>query len=278
MNENYFVYMHISPSGKKYIGITQDYLKRWRNGLGYYRNEYFYNAIKKYGWDNFEHIILAENLSLNEAELMEINLISEHKTTDRNFGYNHAEGGKVNRGYKLSNETRKKLSESHIGIHYIRKPLSKEHNAKLQDGRKRYYEKNKFISPMKGKEHSEETKKKMSNSQKGKHSGEDNYWYGKHFSEEHKNNISKALSGRTLSEEHKQHLSEFKKGKPPTRTSHIIQYSLNNDFIQKFDSIVKAEKITGISRHSISHAVRGHTKNNISNGFIWKYDLDIEEV
>lgn len=272
-NEKYYVYMHISPNGKRYIGITQNYLKRWNNGLGYYRNKYFYNAIQKYGWDNFEHIILFENLAKEEAEQKEIELIAHYKSNQNEYGYNHAQGGSVNSGYKLSNETKLKLSNSHKGIHYKRRPISKEHNEKLQEGRKKYYEKNKFISPMKGKKHSEETKEKMSKSHKNRNI---DYWYGKSFTEEHKNKISKSLSGRTLSEEHKKHLSESKKNKPPTRTSKIIQYSLNNDFICKFESIVKAEEITGISRNAISHAVRGHTKGNISNGFIWRYESDSE--
>ena len=60
----YIVYMHISPSGKKYIGITkQNPKRRWNSGNGYKNNDYFTKAIKKYGWNNFLHIILAENLT-----------------------------------------------------------------------------------------------------------------------------------------------------------------------------------------------------------------------
>lgn len=56
----YTVYMHVSPSGKRYIGITsQKVEKRWANGKGYKTQQYFYRAIKKYGWNNFQHIIVA---------------------------------------------------------------------------------------------------------------------------------------------------------------------------------------------------------------------------
>lgn len=277
MGEKYFVYMHVSPNGKKYVGITQNYLKRWRNGLGYWQNKYFYNAIKKYGWNNFEHIIVAENLTLQDAEKMEIALISKYKTNNKEFGYNHAKGGKVNRGYKLSDETRRKLSENHIGISNVNKgkSMSEEQKEKISKSLK-----NKYIGEnhhMYGKHHDEETKSKISKSNRGKsrNAGKDNYWYGKHFSEEHKNKISKSLSGRTFSEEHKKHLKESLNGKSPTRTSCIIQCSLNGEFIQKFNSITEAEKITGISKYAISHAVRGNTKENISNGFIWRYASDI---
>lgn len=280
MDENYFVYMHISPNGKRYIGITQNYLKRWRNGLGYKKNSYFYSAIQKYGWDKFKHIIIAENLTLHDAEKMEVELIAEYKTNQKEFGYNHAEGGKVNRGYKLSQETRKKLSESHIGIPNSNKGklMSKKQKEKISQALKDKHsgENHHFY----GKHHSDETKYKISESNKGKSKnvGKNNCWFGKNLSEAHKNKISESLSGRTLSSQHKQHLSESLKGKPPTKTSRIVQYSLNNDFIQSFNSIVEAEEITGISRYAISHAVRGNTKANISNGFIWKYDSSIKSI
>ena len=63
MKNNYTVYMHISPSNKRYIGITSTKIEeRWRNGKGYKHNKHFTNAINKYGWDNFEHIIIAKDL------------------------------------------------------------------------------------------------------------------------------------------------------------------------------------------------------------------------
>lgn len=65
----YTVYLHTSPSRKRYVGITcQKPKHRWQNGLGYCYNEYFTNAIKKYGWDNIKHEILFENLTKEEAK------------------------------------------------------------------------------------------------------------------------------------------------------------------------------------------------------------------
>lgn len=80
---NYKVYIHISPSNKVYIGITkQNPVKRWRNGLGYKNNIYFYRSILKYGWNNFKHQILYDNLSLEDAKLKEIELICKYNSTD----------------------------------------------------------------------------------------------------------------------------------------------------------------------------------------------------
>ena len=58
-------------------------------------------------------------------------------------------------------------------------------------------------------DHSEETKKKMSETRKDKNNG----FYGKKHSEEWKRKHSEALKGKHLSEEHKKNLSEANKGK-----------------------------------------------------------------
>ena len=67
---NYTVYCHINKvNGKTYVGITSSAPElRWKNGEGYKNCRKFYNAILKYGWDNFYHIILRNKLSLSEAE------------------------------------------------------------------------------------------------------------------------------------------------------------------------------------------------------------------
>ena len=113
MNNNYTVYMHISPSGKKYVGITSGKPKhRWSNGKGYKNNGYFMRAIEKYGWDNFEHIIIAKGLSKDEAEWLEIELIRELDLRNSDKGYNYCKGGKVCKGEWIpTEEQRKKLSE-----------------------------------------------------------------------------------------------------------------------------------------------------------------------
>ena len=66
-NKKYFIYAHVNKFNKKaYIGITcQTKAKyRWGKDGNHYRAHIkFYNAIIKYGWENFEHIVLAENVS-----------------------------------------------------------------------------------------------------------------------------------------------------------------------------------------------------------------------
>lgn len=88
------VYMHVNKiNQKKYIGITsQKPEHRWQSGHGY-RSQYFARAIKKYGWENFDHFILCEGLEEDEAKQMEIQLIAEHKANEAEYGYNHSIGG-----------------------------------------------------------------------------------------------------------------------------------------------------------------------------------------
>lgn len=93
---NYIIYVHINKINQKiYIGQTRQSInRRFRhNGEGYQKCTRFYSAIQKYGWDNFEHIILFENLSLEEANEIEKYLIKKYDTTNPNFGYNINTGG-----------------------------------------------------------------------------------------------------------------------------------------------------------------------------------------
>lgn len=97
IKDNYCVYIHRNIiNNKAYIGITaygDDPNRRWQNGKGYIQQRLFWNAIQKYGWDNFEHIIWSKNLTENEAKAWEIRLIALFNTTNSNYGYNISPGG-----------------------------------------------------------------------------------------------------------------------------------------------------------------------------------------
>lgn len=100
------VYKHTNKiNGKCYIGITSQCTnKRWRNGKGY-KGQIFYNAIQKYGWDNFEHEILYTNLTEEEAKEKEIEYIKKYKTNNNKFGYNATLGGDGIKGYIHNEES-----------------------------------------------------------------------------------------------------------------------------------------------------------------------------
>lgn len=98
--DKYCVYVHIFPNGKKYYGITKNIKNRWKNGYGYKQKGEMYEDIKKYGWENIEHIILQENLNFYEAQKIENKLIFENGTNNPKKGYNHFFGHKGIYEYK----------------------------------------------------------------------------------------------------------------------------------------------------------------------------------
>lgn len=167
----YNVYTHINTiNGKRYIGLTkQKPENRWgRNGINY-RNKcpHFWNAIQKYGWDSFEHKVLATNLSREEACQLEERLIAEYKTQDRKYGYNTLSGGTAP---KLPAEVRQKMSVAMMGNkNGLGHPCSEEKKKKISQankGKKFSEERKANISKAKaGKSHkspTEETRKKIS--------------------------------------------------------------------------------------------------------------------
>lgn len=109
-NNNFVLYLHIAPNGKKYFGITgMKPEKRWVNGYGYKRQEHFWNAIQLYGWDNMQHIVLADDLTREEACLFEKAMIAIYNTNNPDYGYNETDGGDH---FKHSERTKQIISES----------------------------------------------------------------------------------------------------------------------------------------------------------------------
>lgn len=167
----YAVYVHEFPNGKKYIGISGNVARRFRKGQGYRKQKIVYTAIQKYGWDSVKTTILFDGLTEKEAKAKEIELIAQHKTADRKYGYNQTLGGEGASGRPVSEENRRKIGEMmrkvHKGV-----SLSEEHRQNIskslkgkaknysEEGRKR------LISSNKTREHSEETRRKMSKNTK----------------------------------------------------------------------------------------------------------------
>jgi group I intron endonuclease len=176
------VYMHINKiNGKKYIGLTfQTAKKRWGYNGNHYNKKFqshFYKSIKKYGWDNFEHIIVLEGLTEQEAKILETNLIIQYNTINPKYGYNLKYNDNAFRCF-TSNEIKKKISKKN---------------------------KNKFVS--------DETRKKLSIL----YTGKNHHMYGKKQSEETKQKKRIAMTGKKLSKETKLKISLSHKGKKLTK-------------------------------------------------------------
>lgn len=135
MMNNYKVYKHTTPSNKIYIGITRTKpTQRWMNGKGYKNNKHFYNAIKKYGWNNIKHEILETNLSYKDAITKEQEYIKKYNSIDIKNGYNISPGG-----YVVDEKTREKMSKNNkkkIKIIYLTCNIDKEINIYICDSLK----------------------------------------------------------------------------------------------------------------------------------------------
>lgn len=88
LKPDYFVYCHIFPNNKYYIGIAKDPEKRWAKGKGYKANKPLYDAIQKYGWENIKHIIIQDYTEKRYAESAEGLLIYIFNASNKQFGYN----------------------------------------------------------------------------------------------------------------------------------------------------------------------------------------------
>ena len=129
MKNNYIVYVHINKVNLKvYVGQTcQGLNRRCRNGQGYLNNKsnvnrttHFANAIQKYGWNNFEHIILEDNLTKNQADFYEKLYIKAFKSFDSNFGYNETLGGD---GVRATDNVKLKMSTNHANVKGEHNPM-----------------------------------------------------------------------------------------------------------------------------------------------------------
>lgn len=56
---------------------------------------------------------------------------------------------------------------------------------------------------------------------------------------------------------------------------HIVQLDLDNNFIERWNSIIEASEATGICRTNIGECCRGNRKH--TKGYKWKYEEDYEE-
>ena len=180
---NYIYLIKNNINQKIYIGKhTTDNLDDGYMGSGILIKK----AITKYGIENFTKWYLAFCDSEEKLNWLECFYIKKYNAKE--CGYNLSDGGEGMLNPK--SEIREKLSNAHKG------------------------EKN----PNFGKPRSDETKRKISATKKGKHNhkdhkGENNPFYGKEHSEETKHKISVAMKGKTPSEETKHKISVAKKGK-----------------------------------------------------------------
>ena len=187
---NFSVYVHVAPNNKLYFGITsQSVESRWQHdGEGYKHQQLFWRAIQKYGWNNFRHIVLADNLSKEWACKLEQDLIYKRKTNNPVYGYNNTMGGDGTVGYHMTQEQIEKIRQAGLGR--VHTEASKRKMSEKARGRKL----------------SDEHRKKLSAS----HKGNPGYWTGKKLPYEMRQKISKSMIGQP-GRHNTEHTEETKK-------------------------------------------------------------------
>lgn len=190
------VYCHTNKiNGKRYVGITSRRPdKRWGYGKAYKHNSHFTSAIQKYGWENFEHEVIASDLEEGYAKSFEKMLINLYRSTDRICGYNKSTGGESGSGVKFTAERRHKISKALTGI-----KRSEETKKKISEAVKK---------------RPTEMQQRFAKSQIGHIPwnkglcGTDNPNYGSKRTEEQRKHISESLKGKHKSPEHRAKISK----------------------------------------------------------------------
>lgn len=121
-------YFKNTKNGKYYIGQAEQLRKRMLHHVSNVKHERYdnpiYRAIKKYGWENFDWGILETyedveydtlKKKMDEAEMKYIKEFNSYGST----GYNQTLGGDGGiKGYKFTDEQRKRISDSQKGRIY----------------------------------------------------------------------------------------------------------------------------------------------------------------
>lgn len=184
MARTYKVYIITNTiNDMKYVGVTCQTLKARFNqhkvcAMVRHSKSLIHQAMREYGVDKFEIHLLEDGISEENAEESEIRYIKQYDTYYAyGNGYNMTLGGYGTHGYIVTDEARRKISESGIGRKY-----SDERNEKLRRiNTGRYYKPEWRIA--------------LSKARIGKFVGEKNNFYGKHHSEQTKQKIRETNSG-----------------------------------------------------------------------------------
>jgi len=141
----HYIYFLINKINNKiYVGQTNNLSKRKRehkakDRLITKKTSHLYQAIKKWGFENFWMMHIETYASPEEADAAEIFWIKCLNSRDKEKGYNHAEGGKVNRGYKHTEQFKEKKSHQMKKMYLDRRsPTAKFNNEDINYIRKAF--------------------------------------------------------------------------------------------------------------------------------------------
>lgn len=251
------VYLHVSKlDGRMYCGVTsQSLIDRWSYGKGYKGCSHFDRAIKKYGWDSFEHVVLLAAGTKEEANELEETIIRCCHLQDSHYGFNISDGGYSGTG--ISDEGKARL---HDAFYRSASPLSKKLVMFDYDGKRiRTFDCMTDCADFLGikiaslynyiKPDSKPFRKK---------------YFIRRYEDVH--DVEILPDHKALLEKYEYRLYCKK----------VNQYSLDGKFIKTYKSLIAASKETGVERSEISAVVSATKKQNnygrkSAGGFQWRY-------
>lgn len=268
-DRSWYVYMHTSPSGKKYVGITsKDVKERWKQGSTYKGCVAFQNAINKYQWENFKHEILHRDLTEKEAKDLEIKLIAEMDLRNPKKGYNISPGGDAFfKGGHHTDEAKRKISNHNRGkgnpMYGKPRPIgggkpSKEViNLCTLDVYESQHEAERCVGATLGALNDVISGNRISML--------GYYWmdYDEYLK------LSKEKTLEEIIQQFDERVKEHWKKAAANKRKGVVQLSLTGEFIAEFESIMDAERATGINHSAISKCCR--LMQSQASGYKWMY-------
>ena len=285
---------------KKYIGQSRNIYKRWNFHKSNFNNKHHSNYCLQEAWneycaDNFRFYIL-EECGIEDLNIREKYWIEYYDTTT--YGYNLTLGGdapclskpcsditkqkisKANKGRVCTSEQRQRIKNSlkdnpnvlrGIRHPFFNKKLSKEEILKLKNGIRKYYETNNHTPPWSKSVICVTTGEIFNTIKKGAQK----YNITSSIREccNHNREFAGELpDGTRLQWEWYEEGKEYIK-KPQIRRSNaerpVLQYDLDNNFIQEWPSAKICSDNTGLQRSKICCVCKG--KRRQTGGYIFKY-------
>ena len=256
--KTWIIYCHTNlVNNKKYIGLTHftnNPNARWCNGKGYNKahHKIFAAAIAKYGWENFNHEILEENItSLEEANIREKYWIAFYHTyvgDPECQGYNATIGGDGSPGRVMSEAEKEYRRQLKLGTHASEQ--TKQRMSETRKGKPQHM-----------------TAKKIAQLEKMHQT-----WTGQHQSEAAIEKIRQASLGRNHTEETKLKISQTKQANPnhSSRPGSGVKKKvrcIETGII--YESLTLASLETNIAKSSIMSCAKGNKKS--AGGYHWEY-------
>ena len=224
----YKIYIYTNViNGKVYIGQTSKTLfeRAGKNGSNYKECRRFYNAILKYGWDSFTPKIIADNLTLKEANKLEEYYIKLYGSTNPDIGYNIMFGGEN----REMSETTKEIISVKASARYT----------------------NPSNNPMFGKHHNKDTLLKMSKAKQGKN----NPMFGSKWNSIQKNANRKGWCYEWTAERRKAMSDKMKK-----QSKEWVKRVICVEDNLQFSSLTEAANYYNVSKSTLFGHINGNQK------------------